>query len=169
MHSIPHFAISIGLEKNGEIIVGIIFDPIKNEMFYAEKGRGSYLNNTRIRVSSRNILGDSVALTGGPAFAEENKQNFYNEYIAMSNHCHQVRKLGSAALDLAYVAAGRAEIFWHKNLKYWDIAAGLIIVKEAGGTITDFKGKTFDLNNKELLATNSRLDSETVKILSSTK
>jgi myo-inositol-1(or 4)-monophosphatase len=169
MHGIPHFAISIGLEKNGEIIVGIIFDPIKNEMFYAEKGRGAYLNNTRIRVSSRNTIGDSVALTGGPAFAEENKQNFYNEYIAMSNHCHQVRKLGSAALDLAYVAAGRAEIFWHKNLKYWDIAAGLIIVKEAGGTITDFKGKTFDLNNKELLATNSRLDSETVKILSSTK
>lgn len=167
MHGIPHFAISIGLEKNGEIIVGIIFDPIKNEMFYAEKGRGAYLNNTRIRVSSRNTIGDSVALTGGPAFAEENKQNFYNEYIAMSNHCHQVRKLGSAALDLAYVAAGRAEIFWHKNLKYWDIAAGLIIVKEAGGTITDFKGKTFDLNNKELLATNSRLDSETVKILSS--
>ena len=103
------------------------------------------------------------------ATTSRNKKKFYNEYIAMSNHCHQVRKLGSAALDLAYVAAGRAEIFWHKNLKYWDIAAGLIIVKEAGGTITDFKGKTFDLNNKELLATNSRLDSETVKILSSTK
>ena len=167
MHGIPHFAISIGLEKNGEIIVGIIFDPIKNEMFYAEKGRGSYLNNTRIRVSSRNIIGESVALTGGPAFAEENKQNFYNEYIAMSNQCHQVRKLGSAALDLAYVAAGRAEIFWHKNLKYWDIAAGIIIVKEAAELLAISKEKLLDLSKNQLLATNSRIDQETTKILSS--
>jgi myo-inositol-1(or 4)-monophosphatase len=169
MHGIPHFAISIGLEKSGELIAGIIFDPIKNEMFYAEKGRGAYLNNSRIRVSSRNIINDSVALTGGPAFAENNKQKFFEEYIAMSNQFHQVRKLGSAALDLAYVAAGRAEIFWHKNLKYWDIAAGIIIVKESGGTISDFKGKAFSLNNNQLLATNSRLDSDTVKILSSIK
>ena len=169
MHGIPHFAISIGLEKSGELIAGIIFDPIKNEMFYAEKGRGAYLNNSRIRVSSRNIIGESVALTGGPAFAETNKQKFYEEYIAMSNQFHQVRKLGSAALDLAYVASGRAEIFWHKNLKYWDIAAGIIIVKEAGGTISDFKGKLFNLKNNELLATNSRLDLDTVKILSSIK
>ena len=87
----------------------------------------------------------------------------------MSDQFHQVRKLGSAALDLAYVAAGRAEIFWHKNLKYWDIAAGIIILREAGGTITDFKGKTFNLDKKELLATNSRLDSDTIKILSSIK
>ena len=82
---------------------------------------------------------------------------------------NKVRNLGSAALDLAYVAAGRAEVFWHKKLNYWDIAAGIIIVKEAGGTITDYKGKEFKNTNKELLATNSRLDSETVKILSSTK
>jgi len=169
MHGIPHFAISIGLEKSGEVIAGIIFDPIKNEMFYAEKGRGAYLNNTRIRVSSRNIINDSIALTGGPAFAEKNKNDFYKEYTAMSDQFHQVRKLGSAALDLAYVAAGRAEIFWHKNLKYWDIAAGIIIVKEAGGTISDFKGKLFNLKNNELLATNSRLDLDTVKILSSIK
>jgi len=87
----------------------------------------------------------------------------------MCNNFNQVRKLGSAALDLAYIAAGRAEIFWHKNLKYWDIAAGLIIVREAGGTITDFRGKTFDLTNNQLLATNSRLDNETSKILSSIK
>jgi myo-inositol-1(or 4)-monophosphatase len=169
MHGIPHFAISIGLEKSGELIVGIIFDPIKNEMFYAEKGRGAYLNNSRIRVSSRNTIADSVALTGGPAFSETHKQNFYEEYVTMSNHFHQVRKLGSAALDLAYVAAGRAEVFWHKNLKYWDIAAGIIIVKEAGGTISDFKGKTFDLSKKQILATNSRIDLETIKILSSVK
>ena len=169
MHGIPHFAISIGLEKSGELIVGIIFDPIKNEMFYAEKGRGAYLNNSRIRVSSRNTIADSVALTGGPAFSETHKQNFYEEYVAMSNHFHQVRKLGSAALDLAYVAAGRAEVFWHKKLNYWDIAAGIIIVKEAGGTITDYKGKEFKHTNKELLATNSRIDLETTKILSSVK
>ncbi|MDC0412991.1 inositol monophosphatase [Pelagibacteraceae bacterium] len=167
LHGIPHFAISIGLEKNNEIIAGIIFDPIKNEMFFAEKGRGAYLNNSRIRVSSRNIIADSIALTGGPSYAEPNKDIFFEEYIAMSNNFNQVRKLGSAALDLAYVAAGRAEIFWHKNLKYWDIAAGLIIVREAGGTITDFRGKTFDLTNNQLLATNSRLDTETNKILSS--
>lgn len=169
LHGIPHFAISIALEKNGEIIVGMIFDPIKNEMFYAEKGRGAYLNNSRIRVSSRNVIEDSIALTGGPAFSEPNKKAFYDEYNAMCNHFNQVRKLGSAALDLAYIAAGRGEIFWHKNLHYWDIAAGLIIIREAGGTITDFKGKIFNLQNKELLATNSKLDNETIKILSSIK
>jgi len=169
LHGIPHFAISIGLEKNNEVIAGMIFDPIKNEMFFAEKGRGAYLNNSRIRVSSRNIIADSIALTGGPAYAESNKKIFYEEYIAMCNNFNQVRKLGSAALDLAYIAAGRAEIFWHKNLKYWDIAAGLIIVREAGGTITDFRGKTFDFTNNQLLATNSRLDNETTKILSSIK
>jgi myo-inositol-1(or 4)-monophosphatase len=169
MHGIPHFAISIGLEKNGEIICGMIFDPIKNEMFYAEKGRGAYLNNSRIRVSSRNDLLESIALTGCPILEDSAFDNFIKEHTAMLKKFHKVRNLGSAALDLAYIAAGRAEVFWHKKLNYWDIAAGIIIVKEAGGTITDFKGKTFDLKNKEILATNSRLDSETVKILSSVK
>jgi len=139
-------------------------------MFFAEKGRGAYLNNSRIRVSSRNIVADSIALTGGPAYAEPNKKIFYEEYVAMCNNFNQVRKLGNVLPWIwLYIAAGRAEIFWHKNLKYWDIAAGLIIVREAGGTITDFRGKTFDLTNNQLLATNSRLDNETTKILSSIK
>ena len=169
IHGIPHFSISIGLEKSGELIAGIVFDPIKNEMFYAEKGRGAYLNNSRIRVSSRNKVEDSIALTGCPIIDEDNFKIFLKEHEKMLRKFNKVRNLGSAALDLAYVAAGRAEVFWHKKLNYWDIAAGIIIVKEAGGTITDYKGKEFKYSNKELLATNSRIDLETTKILSSVK
>ena len=167
IHGIPHFSISIGLEKKGELIAGMVFDPIKNEMFYAEKGRGAYLNNSRIRVSSRNKIEDSIALTGCPIIDEDNFKIFIQEHEIMLRNFNKVRNLGSAALDLAYVAAGRAEVFWHKKLNYWDIAAGIIIVKEAGGTITDYKGKEFKNTNKELLATNSRIDQETTKILSS--
>ena len=167
IHGIPHFSISIGLEKKGELIAGMVFDPIKNEMFYAEKGRGAYLNNSRIRVSSRNKIEDSIALTGCPIIDEDNFKIFIQEHEIMLRNFNKVRNLGSAALDLAYVAAGRAEVFWHKKLNYWDIAAGIIIVKEAGGTITDYKGKEFKKINNELLATNSRIDQETIKILSS--
>ena len=169
IHGIPHFSISIGLEKSGEIIAGMVFDPIKNEMFYAEKGRGAYLNNSRIRVSSRNNIKDSIALTGCPILDENNFEIFLKEHKSIMKNFNKVRNLGSAALDLSYVAAGRAEVFWHKNLKYWDLAAGILIVKEAGGTITDYKGNTFQKNNSELLATNSRIDLETTRILSSIK
>ena len=166
LHGIPHFGISIGLEHNKEIICGIIYDPIKDEMFTAEKGNGSYLNNQRMRVSSRSKLKDCIIFTGGPKRESQDKELALKEYNNFSSKVLiPIRKLGSASLDLAYVAAGRCDGFWQRNLKYWDIAAGIILVKEAGGFITDFKGKNEYLENKTVLATNSKINDEMIEVL----
>ena len=166
LHGIPHFAISVGLEHNGEIICGIIYDPIKDEMFFAEKGNGSYLNNKRIRVSSRKKLEDCMIFTGGPRPNAKDKNLSLNEYKNFSSKVFvPIRKMGSAALDMAYVAAGRCDGYWQRDLSYWDIAAGIIIVKEAGGFITDFAGGNKYVENKTILATNSKIDVEMKDIL----
>ena len=166
LHGIPHFAISIGLEHDGEIICGIIYDPIKDEMFVAEKGNGSYLNNQRIRVSSRSKLENCIIFTGGPKRESKNRDLAIEEYNKFSSKVLiPIRKMGSAALDMAYVAAGRCDGFWQRNLNYWDIAAGIIIVKEAGGFVTDFKGNELYIENKTILVTNSRIDEEMIEIL----
>ena len=128
LHGVPYFAISIGLEKNKEIICGMIFNPITNEMFYAEKGKGAYLNNSRIRVSSRKNIDECVLLTGGPILSYKNKEIFFKEYESVSRKVAATRKFGSSALDLAYLASGRCDGVWERNLNYWDIAAGIIIV-----------------------------------------
>ena len=122
LHGIPHFAISIALKDENEIVAGLIYDPIKNEMFYAEKNNGAFFNNQRIRVSKKNILSECLFVTGG-------KIDFNYEF--------SYRKSGSAALDLAYVAAGRYDGYFQKDLNIWDIAAGILILKEAGGLIND--------------------------------
>jgi len=166
LHGIPHFCISVALEKNKEIICGIIFDPIKNELFIAEKDNGSYLNNQRIRVSSRSRLKDSIIFTGGPKFSAKNKEKIFEEYKIMSKNVDApIRKLGSAALDMAYVAAGRCEGFVQRNLNYWDIAAGIIIIKEAGGFVTDFNGNNNYISNKTLIAGNPKINEQLIKIL----
>ena len=166
LHGIPHFGISIGLEKNNEIICGIIFDPIKDEIFTAEKGNGSYLNNQRIRVSARSKLEDCMIFTGGPKNVNKNKDIFMEEYKKFSSKVLiPIRKMGSAALDMAYVAAGRCDGFWQRNLSYWDIAAGIILVKEAGGFVTDFKGENKYIKNETILATNSIINEEMIEIL----
>ena len=166
LHGIPHFAISIGLEHNKEIICGIIYDPIKDEMFVAEKGNGSYLNNQRMRVSSRSKLKDCMIFTGGPKFTSENKELSLKEYNNFSSTVLvPIRKLGSAALDMAYVAAGRCDGFWQRNLNYWDIAAGIILVKESGGFVTDFDGENDYIQNKTILVTNSKINKEMIEVL----
>jgi len=166
LHGIPHFAISIGLEHDKEIICGIIYDPIKDEMFVAEKGNGAYLNNKRMRVSSRSKLKDCIIFTGGPHHASKDRELSLKEYNNFSSKVLiPIRKLGSASLDMAYVAAGRCDGFWQRNLNYWDIAAGIIIVKEAGGFVTDFKGNELYIENKTILVTNSRIDEEMIEIL----
>ena len=167
LHGIPHFAISIGLEHNKEIICGIVYDPIKDEMFTAEKGNGSYINNQRMRVSARSKLQDSIIFSGGPRFNSTNKDITFDEYKKISSKVNiAIRKLGSASLDMAYVAAGRCDGFWQRDLNYWDIAAGIILVKEAGGFVTDFKGKNEYLQNKTTLATNSKINDEMIEVLS---
>ncbi len=166
MHGIPHFAISIGLEHDGEIICGIIYDPIKDEMFIAEKGNGSFVNNKRIRVSSRKKLKDCVIFTGGPKHGATDREISLKEYMKISSELLiPIRKMGSAALDMAYVASGRCDGFWSRNLNYWDIAAGIIIVKEAGGFVTDINGENKYLENKTLLTTNSKISDEMIKVL----
>jgi myo-inositol-1(or 4)-monophosphatase len=165
LHGIPNFAISIGLEKNKEIICGMIFNPITNELFYAEKGKGAYLNNSRIRVSSRKNIDECVVLTGGPVLSYKNKEIFFKEYENVTRKVAATRKLGSSALDLAYLASGRCDGVFERNLNYWDIAAGIIIVKEAGGTVTDFKGGDKYIEEKNLLGTNSKIDKELISLL----
>ena len=168
LHGIPHFAISVGLEKNKEIICGIIFDPIKNEIFLAEKGAGSFLNDQRMRVSSRSNLKNCIIFTGGPSFKlkEKDKELSLKEYNKFSSKVAiPIRKLGSASLDMAYVAAGRCDGFWQRNLNYWDIAAGIIIVKEAGGFVSDFDGENEYIQNKTILATNSKINKEMIEVL----
>ena len=173
LHGIPHFAISIGLEHNSiglehnkEIICGIVYDPIKDEMFIAEKGNGSYLNNQRIRVSARPKLKDCVIFTGGPRQSSKDKELSFLEYKNFSSIVQTpIRKMGSASLDMAYVAAGRCDGFWQRHLNYWDYAAGIIIVKEAGGFVTDFKGNNEYIENETILVTNSRINDEMVEVL----
>jgi len=166
LHGIPHFAISVGLEHNGEIICGIIYDPIKDEMFIAEKGNGSYLNNQRIRVSNRSKLKDCMIFTGGPKKDFAEREISLKEYYNFSSKALiPIRKLGSASLDMAYVAAGRCDGFWQRNLNYWDIAAGIILVKESGGFITDFYGENKYLENKTILVTNSKINKEMIEVL----
>ncbi len=165
MHGIPHFAVSIGLEKNNEIISGIIYDPIKNEMFYAEKGRGAYLNNQRIRVSSRRELDEIVGLYGCPS-KKANVDRVLGQVKNATGKIYKLRNFGSAALDFAYVAAGRCDFAWYDHLQYWDYAAGMIIVKESGGTITDFSGNEFSKTKNEILISNSKIHGEVVQILS---
>ena len=167
LHGIPHFAISVGLEHNKEIICGIIYDPIKDEMFVAEKGNGSYLNNKRMRVSSRSKLKDCMICTGGPRHESDDRELSLEEQKKFSSKVLvPIRKLGSASLDMAYVAMGRFDGFWQRDLSYWDIAAGIIIVQESGGIITDFKGESEYIKNKTILATNSKINEEMIEVLS---
>jgi len=168
LHGIPHFAISIGLEHDKEIICGIIYDPIKDEMFVAEKGNGAYLNNKRMRVSSRSKLEDCLISTGGPTKDSKHRELTLEEYKKFSSKVFiPVRKLGSASLDMAYVAAGRCDGYWQRDLSYWDIAAGIILVKESGGFVTDFNGENQYIENKTTLVTNSKINKEMIEVLNS--
>ena len=160
LNGIPQFAISIAYEENGELKCGVIFDPIKNEMFTAEKGNGAYLNNSRIRVSNKKKIKDSLIATGGPKLASKIKEKMFSEYIEVSNVSSNVRKFGSAALDMAYVACGRFDGYWQREINLWDIAAGVVIVKEAGGFVEFFEEDTKYLLKKNVLATNSSIHVE---------
>ena len=160
LNGVPQFAISIGYEENREIKCGVIFNPITNEMFFAEKGNGAYLNNSRIRVSNKKKLEDSLLVTGGPKKESKIKNKIFSEYVSVSKEVSNVRKFGSASLDMAYVASGRFDGYWQRELNYWDIAAGIIIVKEAGGFVNFFdEDKNIPLK-KNIIASNSNIHEE---------
>jgi len=166
LNGLPHFAISIAYEEKGEILSGVIFDPIKNEMFFAEKGKGSYLNNLRTRVSNKSDFKNSLLVTGGPRYMSKIKDKIFKEYIELAKKVRPpIRKSGSAALDLAYVAAGRFDGSWQRELNYWDVAAGIIIVKESGGYIENLSGKNFGDEKIDLVASNSKIHKELTNFL----
>ena len=161
LNGIPQFAISIVYEEESEIKCGVIFDPIKNEMFCAEKGNGAYLNNSRIRVSNKKKLKDALLVTGGPRQSSKIKKEIFSEFVEVSNNIlSPVRKFGSAALDLAYVACGRFDGYWQRELNYWDVAAGIIILKEAGGFVNFFGENNKDPLKRNILASNSNIHDE---------
>ena len=166
LNGIPQFAISVAYEEKGKIICGMIFDPIKNEMFFAEKGSGAFLNNSRIRVSNKKSLKESMLVTGGPRYSSKKRESIFKEYNNISNMVDiPIRKFGSAALDLANVACGRFDGFWQWELSYWDIAAGLIILEESGGFVDFLEKDEKVLTKKNIIATNSKIHEELKNVL----
>jgi myo-inositol-1(or 4)-monophosphatase len=165
LHGLPFFAISIALERDGEIVAGVIYEPIRDEMFWAEKGAGAFVNDRRLRVSARRRLGEAVIGTGIP-FRERGDHAAYLATLAQVMAATSgVRRLGVASLDLAYVAAGRLDGFWEFGLKPWDIAAGLIMVREAGGYATDLNGAHGMPESGDVLAANDQLHVQLSQLL----
>ncbi len=166
LNGIPQFAISIGYEENNEIKNGLIYDPIKNELFFAEIGSGAFLNNSRIRVSKKKDLKNSLIGTGGPRSSSKYKNEIFLEFLKISKNVEiPLRKFGSASLDLASVACGRFDGFWQRELSYWDIAAGIVIVKEAGGFIDFLDNEVNESKKVNLVATNSLIHKELIDLI----
>lgn len=165
-HQIPHFSVSIAAEKEGEIISGIIYQPITHELFVAEKGKGAFFNGKPIAVSETASIDQSILATGFPYNLAENPFHCIDHFIHILRMGVPIRRLGSAAIDMAYTASGRFEGFFEVELGPWDVAAGKLIVEEAGGTITSWKGQPFDIRSRgAILATNGRIHEKTLSIL----
>ena len=168
LHGIPHFAISIAVRDKGKIIAALIFDPLRHEYFFAEAGSGAYVNDRRLRVSGRRQLAESVFATGIPFVGRGTSEDhalFSRELCNIMAVSAGVRRFGSAALDLAYVAAGRFDGFWEHGLKSWDIAAGILLVREAGGFVSDFASRDRVMQNGDVVAANPSLHAELLKHL----
>jgi myo-inositol-1(or 4)-monophosphatase len=161
-HGFPSFCASIGLEVNGEVILGVVYDPFHEEMFFAEKGEGTFLNNRPITVSKIEKLKDSLVVTG---FNWRSLRKNLQHFNSFSLRAQGVRRTGSAALDLCYVAMGRFEGYWELMLSPWDMAAGSLIVTEAGGKVTNCRGGSFSIYSKQILATNGRIHNEMIEVL----
>jgi myo-inositol-1(or 4)-monophosphatase len=157
LHGIPHFCISIGLERDGEIVAGVVYEPVRDELYWAEKGGGAYLNDRRLRVSARRQLGEAVVATGYSVRAAAAHPYYHATVAAVTGVTAGVRRFGAAALDLAYVAAGRFEGFWEYGLSPWDVAAGMLLVREAGGYVSDLSGGQTMLTSGDVLAANDHL------------
>jgi myo-inositol-1(or 4)-monophosphatase len=166
-HGLPIFAVSIAYSHHGQMILGVVFNPITGELFSAVRDQGAYLNNEAIRVSATSTVGDSLLVTGFPYTVRSATPS---QPLARFARCltaaQGIRRLGSAALDLCYVACGRFEGFWEENLKPWDTAAGMLIAAEAGGRVTDFNDRPYQITDKQLLATNTLIHQQMVDLLS---
>lgn len=166
LHGLPHWAISVALEFRGEIVAGVVYDPIKDEMFRAEKGGGAFMRNKRLRVSGRKDLNLSVIASGDPAIQNPNKARYLRQTELLMKSVAGIRRYGAASLDLTYVAAGRYEGYWEEGLKPWDVAAGMLIVREAGGIVGTVSGKGDPVHDGDIIAANPLLMENLRKILS---
>jgi len=160
IHGLPCYAVSIALEHKGEIILGVVYEVSRDECFYATKGGGAFLNEVKIKVSGNKNLSESLVATGFPIYNFTRLENFLKALEYFMKNTHGVRRIGAAAADLAYLACGRLDAFFEYNLSSWDVAAGSLIIKEAGGTVTDFKGGKDWLFGKEMCASNGLLEKE---------
>jgi myo-inositol-1(or 4)-monophosphatase len=165
LHGLPHWCISIAYENKGTIIAGVIHDPIKDETFWAEKGKGAYLNDKRLRVAARRSIDEAVLATGIPFLGKPGHGVFLKELHQISQRVSGVRRFGSAALDLAYVAAGRFDGYWERGLKNWDMAAGTLLVTEAGGKVTHVDGGEMVLTDGTVLAANLELHPQVLGLI----
>ena len=167
LHGLPHWAISIGYEERGELIAGVVYDPVKDELFWAERGKGAYVNDRRIRVSSRQNLAEAVLGTGIPHIGHDTDGHVtcQRRLQAAMHNTAGVRRWGTASLDLCYVAAGRFDGFWERGLKPWDVAAGIVIVKEAGGFVSDAQGRAYTFQSSDLVVGNDSLHKSVVKLI----
>jgi len=165
LHGLPHWAVSIALEHKGQIVAGVIYDASKDELFFAEKGAGAWMNETRLRVSGRNRMIESIFATGLPFGGRADLPESLQDLARLLPTCAGVRRFGAAALDLAYVAAGRYDGFWERHLNAWDVAAGIIIVREAGGLVEPLNAKGDILEDGEIICANEPIFSNFAKVI----
>jgi myo-inositol-1(or 4)-monophosphatase len=158
-HQFPVCCVSIGLLRRGSPLLGVVYNPILNEFFHAVKGQGAFLNHVPLSVSRNETLNKCLLATGFAYQRRETPDNNYKEFCHMTNITQGVRRLGAAAIDLAYVAAGRLDGYWEQGLKIWDLAAGVLLVEEAGGKVSDYDGKALDLESGRVLASNGKIHS----------
>ncbi|PKN05340.1 MAG: inositol monophosphatase [Deltaproteobacteria bacterium HGW-Deltaproteobacteria-9] len=164
-HGYPVFCVSIALEKEGEIILGVVYDPTRKDSFVAERGKGAYLNGKRLAVSETPDLNRSLLATGFPYDIRESQDNNLNYFAAMAKEVQAIRRAGAAALDIAYIAAGRFDGFWELKLQPWDMAAGCLLVEEAGGKITDITGRPWNILSPNILVSNGRIHEPIITVL----
>jgi myo-inositol-1(or 4)-monophosphatase len=164
-HNFPTFCVSVALEKSGKIVLGAVFNPVLDELFWTIKGKGAFLNKKRIFVSQTKKLSQSLLATGFPYDIRTSKENNLNYFANFAKRAQAVRRAGSAALDLCYLAMGRFDGFWELKLHPWDTAVGALLVEEAGGKVTDFRGKEFNIYLKEILATNGWIHKQMLEVI----
>ncbi|HRP02481.1 MAG TPA: inositol monophosphatase family protein [Candidatus Kapabacteria bacterium] len=166
-NNLPIFSVSIAAEYKGEIVAGVVYNPVLKELFYASKGGGAFLNDNRIYCSNSNDLNTSFLVTGFPYNVEKNPYSCVDTFVKVVLQGIPVRRLGSAAIDLAYVACGRFDGFWELNLNAWDTAAGYLLVEESGGIVTQYNNDKFSIYNNTIIATNGKIHSQVVELINS--
>lgn len=165
IHGFPQYAVSIALIFNGQIVLGVVYDPTRDELFTATKGQGAYLNNRRLRVGNQTRLSECLIGTGFPFRADQDLDGYLEVFAKMTRSCAGIRRPGAAALDLAYVAAGRFDGFFERDLKPWDMAAGVLLITESGGLVASYKGEETFMGTGEVMAANPKIFGQMVTLL----